>query len=228
MKKYIIWSISIILGYYLAFQESNLTIVEMLVLGLIGSAFNAFILFVAVGVVQEIKRRKELGIDIFAKLETDPEKVKAAMLYRMQWGGEGGIKETLNQFNENFHNYPQWELHNWEVFRAWYKAQIDHMVQKPEIYGLTLKGGLPYSKEEDPLYDPNAPDWEQFDRPRYYYDEDDEDDDNYDDEDDDNYDDDDFSDNKKDSASDWIYRGIGFGLANSILGGGASSGSSSN
>ena len=61
MKKYIIWSISIILGYYLAFQESNLTIVEMLVFGLIVSAFNAFILFVAVGVGQEYKRRKKTG-----------------------------------------------------------------------------------------------------------------------------------------------------------------------
>ncbi|MDE6072614.1 MAG: hypothetical protein K2G53_08710 [Muribaculaceae bacterium] len=214
MKKYIIWSISIILGYYLAFQESNLTIVEMLVLGLIGSAFNAFILFVAVGVVQEYKRRKKLGIDMHAKLEIDPEKVKAAMLYRMQWGGEGGIKETLNQFNENFHNYPQWELHNWEVFRAWYKDQIDQAIKFPEIYELRMKDGSPYDKDKDPLYDPDAPDWEQFDRPRYYYDDDDEDDD--------------FSDNKKDSASDWIYRGIGFGLANSILSGGASSGSSSN
>ena len=208
----------------MAFQESNLSIVEMLVLGLIGSAFNAFILFVAVGVVQEIKRRKELDIDIFAKLETDPEKVKAAMLYRMQWGGEGGIKETLNQFNENFHNYPQWELQKWEVFRAWYKEQIDCAIRFPETFTLTMKDGSPYDKDKDPLYDPDAPDWELFDRPHddseYFYDEDEEE------EDDDDFDD--FSDNKKDSASDWIYRGIGFGLANSILSGGASSGSSSN
>ena len=88
-----------------------------------------------------------------------------------------------------------------------------------------MKDGSPYDKDKDPLYDPDAPDWEQFDRPRYYYDEDDEDEDDEDDdnEDEDNYEDDDFSDNKKDSASDWIYRGIGFGLANSILSGGASS-----
>ena len=216
MKKYIIWSISIILGYYLAFQESNLTIVEMLVLGLIGSAFNAFILFVAVGVVQEYKRRKKLGIDMHAKLEIDPEKVKEHMLFIMQYHG---VEENLKELNDIFRNYPQWELDKWEVFRAWYKDFIDHALEKPEIYNLMMNGGAEYSKESDSFYDPDAPDWEQFDRPRYYYDDDDEDDDD---------EDDDFSDNKKDSASDWIYRGIGFGLANSILSGGASSGSSSN
>lgn len=163
----------------------------------------------------EIKRRKENGIDLFATLETDPEKVKDHMLFIMQYHG---IEENLKELNDIFRNYPQWELDKWEVFRAWYKAQIDHMVKKPEIYGLTLKGGLPYSKEEDPLYDPDAPDWEQFDRPRYYYDEK-EDDDN-------DYDDDDLSDNKKDSPSDWIYRGIGFGAVNSIFSGSGDGGSS--
>ena len=155
-----------------------------------------------------------------AKLETDPEKVKEHMLFIMQYHG---VEENLKELNDIFRNYPQWELDKWEVFRAWYKDFIDHALEKPEIYNLTMNGGAEYSKESDPFYDPNAPDWEQFDRPRYYYDEDDEDEN---DEDDDNYEDDDFSDNKKDSASDWIYRGIGFGLANSILSGGASSGSS--
>ena len=40
------------------------------------------------------------------------------------------------------------------------------MVKKPDIYGLTMKGGSPYDKDKDPLYDPNAPDWEQFDPTR--------------------------------------------------------------
>lgn len=190
-------------------------IVTSIILGLIGG--------LCVFAFAEIKRRKENGINLFATLETDPEKVKAAMLYRMQWGGEGGTKETLNQFNDIFRNYPQWELHNWEVFRAWYKDQIDCLIQYPEIITLTMKDGSPYDKDKDPLYDPDAPDWELFDRPHddseYFYDEDDEEDDD---------DNDDFSDNKKDSASDWIYRGIGFGLVNSIFSGNGNSGGGSN
>ncbi|MDE6810891.1 MAG: hypothetical protein K2J15_00920, partial [Muribaculaceae bacterium] len=173
----------------------------MLVLGLMGSAFNAFILFVAVGAVQEYKRRKRLGIDMHAKLESDPEKVKAHMLYIMQYGHFHGIKAALEEFNDIFRNYPQWELEKWEVFRAWYKELIDHALEKPEIYILRMKDGSPYEINKDPLYDPNATDWEQFDRPRHYDDDDDKDDDDYDD----------FSDNKKDSLSDWFYRGIGFG-----------------
>ena len=77
--------------------------------------------------------------------------------------------------------------------------------------------GSTFELNKDQLYDRNATDWEQFDRPRHYDDDDDKDDDDYDD----------FSDNKKDSLSDWFYRGIGFGLGNAIFGGGGSGGNGS-
>ena len=52
------------------------------------------------------------------------------------------------------------------------------MLKKPEIYGLRMKEtGEPYSIDKDPLYDPDAPDWEQYDRHHYYYDDGDYDDD---------------------------------------------------
>lgn len=121
-----------------------------IVLGLIGG--------ICVFAFSKIKYRKENGIDLFATLETEPEKVKERMLFIMQYHG---IEENLKELNEIFRNYPQWELHKWDLFRAWYKDQIDYMVKKPEIYGLTLKGGLPYKKENDPLYDPEAPAREQ-------------------------------------------------------------------
>ena len=191
--------------------------------------FETVITFLIIAAVKGVIWRVNNGVDLLATLETDPEKVKEHMLFIMQYHG---VEENLKELNDIYRNYPQWELDKWEVFRAWYKDFIDHALEKPEIYNLTMNGGAEYSKESDPFYDPDAPDWEQFDRPRYYYDEDDEDEDDEDeddeDEDDEDDEDDDFSDNKKDSASDWIYRGIGFGLANSILGGGASSGSSSN
>lgn len=112
----------------------------------------------------EIKRRKENGIDIFATLETDPDKVKAHMLFIMQYGHINGIVGAIDEFNDIFRNYPQWRLHEWEVFRAWYKDLIDHALEKPGIYVMTLKDGSEYNKVIDPLYDPEAPDWKQFDR----------------------------------------------------------------
>lgn len=168
-------------------------IVTSIILGLIGG--------VCVFAFAEIKRRKENGIDLFATLETDPEKVKDHMLFIMQYHG---IEENLKELNDIFRNYPQWELDKWEVFRAWYKEQIDYMVKKPDIYGLTMKDGSPYDKDKDPLYDPNAPDWEQFDRPRYY-----------DEEDDDDYTD---TDNKyRKAVEDGFYTGIGLGATDNFL-----------
>ncbi|MDE7472042.1 MAG: hypothetical protein K2M68_00490 [Muribaculaceae bacterium] len=108
-------------------------------------------------------------MDLLATLETNPEKVKEHMLFIMQYHG---AEENLKELNDIFRNYPQWELEKWEVFRAWYKDLIDHALENPEIYNLAMMGGAEYSKESDPLYDPDAPDWEQFDRPRYYDDDD--------------------------------------------------------
>lgn len=171
-----------------------------------------FSLFLGAGIgifvfpIREIKRRIDNGIDVFATLETDPEKIQEHMLFIMQ---HHGIEENLKELNDIFRNYPQWDLSNWEVFRAWYKAQIDHMIDRPEIYGLTLKGGLPYNKDDDPLYDPDAPDWEQFDRPCYYDDKDDEADEDYSDNDDKN--------SLRKAVGDDFRMGIGLGATESIL-----------
>lgn len=104
-----------------------------------------------------LKWRYDNGIDLFATLETDQEKLKEHMLFIMQYHG---VEENLKELNDIFRNYPQWHLEKWVVFRAWYKAQIDYMIKRPEIYGMKMKGtGEPYSIDKDPLYDPNAPDW---------------------------------------------------------------------
>ncbi|MDE7396419.1 MAG: hypothetical protein K2M98_01690 [Muribaculum sp.] len=174
---------SILLGFIAACTERNLSILGVVVLGIVYSIFFAIILHGVIGGIQEYKRRKELGIDLDAKLEDDPEKVKEHMLFIMQFGHREGIVGMFNEFNTIFRNYPQWELQNWDVFRSWYKAQIDHMVARPNIYGMTIKeDGSPYSKEKDPLYDPDAFDWYQFKESHFH---------NYDDDDDNYYDDDD-------------------------------------
>ena len=131
-----------------------------------------------------LRERYKKGIDLFAKLETDPEKVKSHMLFVMQWGHHEGIKGAFREFNDIFRNYPDWHLQDWEVFRAWYKDNVDHFMEHPDIYQIAMKDGSPYSPEKDPLYDPGAPDWEQFDSEHDYdYDDDDYDDDDFDDED---------------------------------------------
>lgn len=161
--------------------------------------------------IAEIKRRRENGIDLFAHLETEPCKVKAHMLFIMQYGHHEGIVGALNEFNDIFRNYPQWKLSEWAVFRAWYKNEIDHMVEHPDIYNMTMKSdGTPYDKERDSLYDPNAPDWAQFDRPHHY-------DDCDDDEDDDDDDFDEKSPDFKKAARDGFMMGIGYGIVNNTL-----------
>lgn len=148
--------------------------------------------------------------------------VKDHMFFIMQHGR--GIEGVLREFNEIFTLYPLWRLQYWVVFRSWYKAQIDHMIERPEIYGMKFKGGDPYSKEEDPLYDPDAPDWSLYEYKQNYDDK--YDSLNFDDHDDDDYDDDDYNDydndfdNKrklKKAAEDGLDLGIGFGIADNIL-----------
>ena len=170
--------------------------------------------------IYQIKWRYDNGVDLLATLETDPEKVKAHMLHIMQWGHEHGMVGALKEFNDIFRNYPQWDLSDWEVFRAWYKHEIDHMTQRPEIYHLTMKvDGSPYSKEADPLYDPDAPDWELFDRDRSH----DFDDDDFDEEDD-GYDDYGEKRESGSSAGDAFAIGIGIGAGSALCNGGDSSG----
>lgn len=170
-----------------------------------------FITVMLVSAVLEFKRRRDNGIDLFATLETDEEKLKAHMLFVMQWGNGGGIKGQLKEFGDIFRNYPQWNLTEWEVFRAWYKEQIDFMCEHRDVFSMTMKNdGTPYEKNKDPLYDPDAPDWAQYDRE--YYDDDD----------------DDYIDrhpryDKNDRRfSDALSVGIGFAIGNIIIGGGGS------
>lgn len=158
--------------------------------------------------------RRKNGVDLLATLETDPEKVKSHMLFIMQWGHSGGIVGALKEFNDIFRNYPQWRLQDWEVFRAWYKDQIDFLLEHPDICEMNLKGGKPYSKDEDPLYNPDAKDWELFDRDHTHdFDDDDED-----------FDDDDYRDKNdsgrsslKKAAEDGFVMGVGFGIASDII-----------
>lgn len=182
------------------------------------SPFEAFFTacFVSVGpalivlCIYQLKWRHDNGVDLFATLETDKRKLKEHMLFIMQYHG---IEENLKELNDIFRNYPQWKLQNWEVFRAWYKNQVDHMLKYPKIYNLTMKAdGTPYSKEKDSLYAPNAPDWAIYDREHYY-----------DDDNDDDLDEEEFAvygnEDKKSKVSDAFAIGIGISLVNSLTGG---------
>ena len=161
-----IFFVCLTLGLYLASLEKNISVAGMIFLGLFGGS----VIFLFVVFVYALFKGKDncSENETLSTLipETDPEKVKARMLFIMQFGQHEGVKVALNEVNDIFNKYPQWELENWEVFRAWYKSLIDYALEHPDIFTLTSKiNGGEYSTEADPLYDPNAPDWEQFDRP---------------------------------------------------------------
>lgn len=180
---------------------------------LLMSIFCGAIIGLMVFPLSEIKRRKENNIDLFATLETDPEKVKARMLVVMQFGHEHGMAGALKEFSDIFRNYPQWELQNWEVFRSWYKNKIDYMLKYPDIYRLTMKSdGSPYAIENDPLYDPKAPDWEQYDNYHTH---------DLEDEDEDDDDDFDYYGEKcsNNHLADAFSVGVGIGLVSGLIGG---------
>lgn len=183
---------------YLYFETIDFGLVFLAIFG----SIMTFLLIAAVmGIIWRVKN----GVDLFATLETDPEKVKEHMLFIMQYRHSGGIKGALKEFNDIFRNYPQWELEKWVVFRAWYKQIVDHALANPEIYILRMKDGSDYTKEQDPLYDPDAPDWEQFDRP--YCLDDEEDDDDYTD-----------TGNKyRKAAEEGFYTGLGLGATDNFL-----------
>ncbi len=178
MKKILTWLVFIIstcitTAYFYKLDPS--TPIQALFMACLVSGTLAMI----VPCIYQLKWRHDNGVDLFAILETDEEKLKEHMLFIMQYNG---IENNLKELNDIFRNYPQWHLEDWIVFRAWYKAQIDFMEKYPDIYGLKNKrDGGPYCKEEDPLYDPNAPDWDQYDRKHYYDDEYEDADDNIDD-----------------------------------------------
>lgn len=134
---------------------------------------------------------------------TRREELQKTMLLKMQYMQD--INDTCEELNKIFNANRSLKLTRWIVFRAWYKAQIDHMLKYPETYNLTLQGE-PYSKDDDPLYDPNAPDWSLYDRKREYYDDYSDDDDDYGDDDDEYYDDDDPDEDDDDEFYDGIRR----------------------
>lgn len=215
-----IFLLFIALGIYFFAQDEKMSIIGAVFLGAIVGTLAFVFVVLLIGAFREIKRRADNGIDLTATLETDPEAVKSRMWVVMQFGHEDGIKGALKEFNDIFRNYPQWELENWDVFRSWYKDLIDHALAHPDIYTLTDKfDGGPYSKMRDPLYDPKAPDWDQFAVP-VYDDEDDKDDKDDEDEDDTN--------NKQkglfNSGAEALGFGMGLGLMGVSIGSSSSSG----
>lgn len=209
-RRIILWSIVIAIIFavwlYVCYRIDNNAITSD---GLIAvSLFTLSTLGIIIA-LKTVKWRMDNGVDLFKSLiETCRKEVKSHMLFIMQYGHHKGIKGALNEFDDIFRNYPQWHLQDWVIFRAWYKDLIDHALKNPEIYVMTMKDGTPYDKDKDPLYDPEAPDWEQFDRKRYY--------DDYDDRDE-NDDDTGDSPNLKKAAEDGFYTGIGLGATDNFL-----------
>lgn len=206
---YLIWLASLSVIWIVIFRcVFNDDVVSEIFLGI----FCGIASSLCVPAYWEIQRRRDNGIDLFATLETDEEKLKAHMLFVMQWGNGGGIKGQFKELKDIFRNYPQWHLTDWEVFRAWYKDKIDFMCEHPDVFVMTMKDGSPYEKEKDALYDPAAPDWAQFDRERY---------DDEDDNDDDYIDWHPQYDDKDKRYKDAISIGMGFAIGNTIIGGGS-------
>lgn len=74
---------------------------------------------------------------------------------------------TLRDIEEMFRKYPHLKLHRYKPFRAWYKYIKRDEVEDPEFYAKLLAAGMT-PHEQDPYYDPNAPDWELYaDRHEY-------------------------------------------------------------
>lgn len=150
-------------GMYFASHEQNISVAGMIFLGVLGGICIFLFVICLWGAIKEIKRRVDNEINLTSTLEHDPEKVKSRMLFIMQHGHHEGIKGALNEFDDIFRNYPQWELEKWDPFRAWYKEFIDFALEHPDIYTLTMTyDGAAYDKAADRLYDPDAPDWEQY------------------------------------------------------------------
>lgn len=175
----------------------------------VGMCFLALFILIVISIIGSlimymISLAKE-GIDPLITRETDPNVLKDRMLIIMRNARFGGIKGKLEELNEIFRNYPRWELEKWVVFRAWYKDLVDHAIEHPDIYTMRMKDGSEYSKETDPLYDPDAPDWKQYDRDYYF------------DDDDDDFNDTDDKSNLRKSAEDGFYTGIGLGVTDNIL-----------
>lgn len=148
--------------------------------------------------------------NVAVELIKDREKKQAHMLHIMQWGHTNGLNAALEEFNALFKKHPRYRLSKWIVFRSWYKHIVDDYIDC-----MAMKDGSPYSKEEDPMYDPTAPDWEIYDRDHSY--------DYVGDEDDD--DDEDYSESifdkekrRKNEAMEALYFGMGMGIVDGLFG----------
>ena len=88
-----IWQISsVIFTIALIIDTPEEWYMSWLLGGLGGFAVVLFVL-----AIYEIKRRRDNGIDMFATLETDKEKLKKHMLLNMQYNGP---TENLKEFND--------------------------------------------------------------------------------------------------------------------------------
>lgn len=135
-----------------------------------------------------------------AYLQKKREEKEQEMLFIMQYHSyPTAIQEIKQIFRKNKHL----KLHRSKIFRAWYKHYKLREKADPELYRQLLYAGMT-PLELDPYFDPNAPEWEQFDtRPRY-------------DDDNDYY----FGDNTpnlRKAAEEGFFMGIGLGLANRFI-----------
>ena len=125
--------------------------------------------------------------------------VRRELLWKMKhWQGQEELDDIFRFYND----HTDYDLKNYPPFKSWYKTHVDDWLKDGCI---RLKGGGEYKPEEDPLYDPDAPDWYDTYDIRYIYDdeeEDDDDEDNDDCEEDDNDDDEDNDDFDEDDNDD--------------------------
>lgn len=82
--------------------------------------------------------------------------------------------EKLRNIEKIFRQNPDLKLHRYLPFRAWYKHYMGSYLENPDFYAKLIAAGMT-PLDQDPYFDPNAPDWEQFDQEHYYDDDDDDD-----------------------------------------------------
>ena len=87
---------------------------------------------------------------------------RAFLFFFMKCGSEEGTNGVFKIFNELSEKHPERKFSSWIVFKAWYKDVIDFAESHPSAISITLNNGKPYNKFDDPMYDPNAPDWDDF------------------------------------------------------------------
>lgn len=139
-------------------------------------------------------------------LQEKREEKEAEMLFKMQYLP---FHDAMRDIEQIFRQNKHLKLHRSKIFRAWYKYHKLLEKKDPEFYQKLLDAGMT-PHELDPYFDPNAPDWEQYEIRRDYEDdeEDEDDDDDYLDE---------STPNLKKAAKDGFMMGIGAGIAGSIL-----------